>query len=255
VVSPGTRTRLSALAIAVVALGCTLKDPIMVLPPRLLADADVMHVHGLQGFVAPWTGIRFGGFHTTKMWRGWAESSSGWSWAILDDDQTTDGKQRIAFDLEGVAGERWSVHCLSRSHEHHLDAAVGFHIGTDGSGIDRERVESVSTKAYECDLESGARAHWRLSLSNADPSGMGGVLLDERQATRAHVAMVLEQTGRPYTYEIPQPVGFLVETTGGAAVGVERAFEGKVVMGHAVPAAETGVLAAVATALLVWEPL
>ena len=117
------------------------------------------------------------------------------------------------------------------------------------------RGEAVSNELFECDLEGPLRARWRLLLSDADPSGMGGVLLDDRQAVRARVSMVRAQTGRPYTYVVPQPVGFLVETTVGPAVGVERAFDGKVVLSRVVPASEATVLAAVATALLVWEPL
>jgi len=249
-----SRIRLAGFALAALALGCVLKEPIMVLPAPLLSNADVLPVSGRQGLVFPWTPLHFGAFRTTSILRGWARVSS-WSWGILDDDETFDAKQPLTFVLEGGVGEQWSAHCLARKHEHHRDVAVGFHFGTDGAGIDRRRVEAVSNELFECDLEGPARARWRLLLSDADPSGMGGVLLDDRQAVRARVSMVREQTGRPYTYAVPQPVGFLVETTVGPAVGVERAFDGKVVLSRFVPAGEATVLAAVATALLVWEPI
>jgi hypothetical protein len=38
----------------------------MVLPPTLLANADVLPVSGKQGLVSPWTRIRFGAFRTTE---------------------------------------------------------------------------------------------------------------------------------------------------------------------------------------------
>jgi hypothetical protein len=56
-------------------------------------------------------------------------------------------------------------------------------------------------------------------------------------------------------YTVPSPLGFLVETSAGLQLAVERAFDGKVIFDHATPPDEQTPLAALATALLLWPRL
>jgi hypothetical protein len=64
-----------------------------------------------------------------------------------------------------------------------------------------------------------------------------------------------EQVNKPYRYTVPSPLGFLVETSGGLHLVVERAFEGKVIFDRATPSDQQTPLAALATALLLWNRL
>jgi hypothetical protein len=243
----------AALALVLTA-GCRLKDPIMVIPPEMLSNAEVLPVSGRSGGLLWNPPIEFGRFRTTEVKRGW-RSDSSWNWWGIDVDERWDASRATAFVLAGPQGERWDARCLSRAHSHHLDKPVGFHIGLHGFGVDRRTVEAVSYAVYQCAFQDAGGGRWQLLLSDADPSGFGGVVMDDRHAVLARVTAVREQTGRPYTYSVQQPLGFLVDAGGGSTAAVERAFQGKVVMARTSSPAQAMMLATVATALLVWEPL
>ena len=241
----------TALAAAV---GCALAHPIMVLPPGLRADAEVFEVTGLRG-LHPWNhDIRFGPFRTRSTRAGWTGSDSI-SWGILDDNYASDTKSPVTFVLEGGECPRSTARCMGRSRRVHRAKAVGITSTEDGIAIDRQVVEDVSSSSFDCDFDAGGPAAGRLLLSNADESGFGGVLIDDRGATVARVRATNRQTGVPYTYAIPFPVGFLVETTAGEIGAVERAFQGKVIIGHAARARDRCAFVTVAAALLLWDPL
>jgi hypothetical protein len=144
---------------------------------------------------------------------------------------------------------------MGRTRRVHRAKAVGITSTEDGIAIDRKVVEDVSSSSFECDLDAGGQPAGRLVLSAADQSGFGGVLLDDRGATLARVRATDRQTGVPYAYAIPFPVGFLIEATSGDVGAVERAFQGKVILGHAARARDRCALATVAAALLLWDPL
>ena len=233
--------------------GCTLKQPIMVLPESLQGDADVLPVSGRQGF--GWRrDLRFGPFrtvHTSWVWR--SDDSS--NWGVLDKNTTWSAKRPVSFVLEGTGCEPWTARCLGHASTRHREKAIGVVIDEGGLRIQREVVEDTSGEWFDCDLVRSDGRRWTFQMSRDDATGFGGVLVDDRASKVARVRATDEQTGKPYTYGVPPPLGFVIETSSGAVVGVQRAFDGKVVLSRATASSVVCPLATVAAASLLWEPL
>ena len=185
------------------------------------------------------------------MWR----SDDFTKWGLFDNNETWKAKRPVSFVLKGRGCEPWTARCLGHASSRLREKAVG--LGTDdgGFGIRREVIENTSGEWFECDLDRADGRRWQVRLASTEPSGFGGVLLDERQSVVARVHQTDRQTGKPYTYAVPSPVGFVIETGSGVMMAVERAFQGAVVLSHATPPDQVCPLATVAAALLLWKPL
>jgi len=242
-----------AITLLFVSPGCALRQPIMVLPEALQGDADVLPVSGRQGF--GWQrDLRFGQFrtaHTNWVWR----SDDSNNWGVLDQNATWSAKRPVSFVLEGTGCEPWTARCLGHASTGHREKAIGVGVDERGLGIRREIVEDTTSEQFECDLVSSAGRKWNFQMARDVHSGFGGVILDERASEVARVHATDQQTGKPYTYVAPQPLGFVIDTSAGVVVGVERAFDGKVVLSRATVSSQVCPLATVAAALLLWEPL
>jgi len=233
--------------------GCALKQPIMVLPEGLQGDADVLPVSGRRGF--GWKrDLRFGAFrtvHANWVWR----SDDSTTWGVLDKNATWSAKRPVSFVLEATGCEPWSARCLGHAAARHREKAIGVGIDEGGPRIRRAVVEDTSGEWFDCDLVRSDGRRWTFQMSRDDATGFGGVLVDDRASEVARVHATDQQTGKPYTYLVPSPLGFVIETRSGVVVGVERAFDGKVVLSRATSSREVCPLATVAAALLLWEPL
>lgn len=241
--------------VACAGAACMPKQPIMVLAPALQAGADVLPVSGRQGF-HPWNrDLRFGPFRTVNTSVGW-RSDDMFNWSVLDERETWDTKQPLSFTMEASGCARWSARCVGRAWNHHREKAVGLGTKRDGSfGIQREVVEDAAGERFECDLDRPDGARWRVELARLDGSSFGGAVLDERRSAVARLQSTNRQRGVPYSYTVPSPLGFTIETGAGVAGAVERAFDGKVVLSRSLSPERACPLATVAAALLLWEPL
>jgi hypothetical protein len=227
----------------------------MVLPPALRTDAQVMPVSGRDACVVCDSTIRFGPFHTDEVHRGIREDDST-SWSLISESDRWEAKRSFSFVLEGPSREPWRVRCAAAAGRVHVEAPVGVGTRANGDfGILRQVVESSARETLQCDFRGAGGGRRQLLLSDADESGFGGLLTNEAHEPLARIRATDEQTGEPYHYTVTSPLGFLVETTAGLQVAVERAFQGKVIFDRATPAAEQTPLAALATALLLWDRL
>jgi hypothetical protein len=242
------------IAAGLASSGCALRTPIMVLPPGLADRADVLEVSGLRAFHVWNHDIRFGPYRTTGTRVG-LRSDDTTRWGVLDDHEIWRAKRPLSFTLEGEACPRWTASCLGEARRSRHEAAIGITTNGDGLAIDRRVVENTSEASFACSLESGSAPGWRLRLSAGDASGFGGTLVDAWGTAIAHVRAIDRQTGEPYTYAVPSPLGFLIETPSGPVAAVERAFAGKVLLDRHAPDDERCAFATVAAALLLWEPL
>ena len=195
---------------------CALKSPILALPSELREGADVLEVSGLRGwFLLRNRDIRFGPYRTTSTRVGWRSDDST-TWGLFDKNETWYARRPVSFALEGAACPRWTARCLGSARRIHREKAVGITSTGDGLAIDRRTVEHVSETGFECTLDPDHAPAWRLVLSADDPSGFGGVLIDDRGTPVARIRATDRQTGEPYTYSVPSPVGFVMETGGRA---------------------------------------
>lgn len=228
----------------------------MVLPPALRGNTDVFAASGKSGGLIWNPQVRFGPFHTTEIRRGW-RSDATMSWSLLQAYESWDAHHPFSFTLVSDAGDgKWSVNCLGAASRRHREKPIGFHMDASGFGLTREVVESSSSEVLTCTLEYGSQLRgWRLLLSDLDESGFGGVVTDENQKVLARVHATNEQVGTPYSYTVRAPLGFFVETPQAETLAVERAFQGKIIFDQRIRPDQRMGLAAVATALLVWEPL
>ena len=233
---------------------CALESPIIVLPPALRDQSDVLPVSGRQGLLSWNRDIRFGPYRTTGTRVGWRGDDST-SWGVLDANYTWDSNRPVSFALEAATCQRWRARCLGKAHRRHREKAVGLEASGHGLAIDRRVVEDTSAHGFECTLQPGDASAWQLVLSADNPSGFGGVLMDDRGSTVARIRATDRQTGRPYTYSVPSPVGFIIEASSADVAAVERAFDGKVILARSTPPTQRCALATVAAALLLWEPL
>jgi len=243
-----------AAVICIAGSGCTLRTPIMVLPPGLADRADLLEVSGLRAFHVWNHDIRFGPYRTVGTRVG-LRSDDATRWGVIDDHETWNAKRPLSFTLEGEACPRWTASCLGEARRRRHEEAIGVTTTGDGLAIDRRVVENASEASFACSLDSGHAPGWRLRLSAGDASGFGGTLVDEWGTAIARVRAIDRQTGEPYTYAVPSPVGFVIETRAGPVAAVERAFAGKVLLDPQTADAERCALATVAAALLLWEPL
>ena len=247
-------TALIACAGSLTVSACALKSPILALPTELREGADVLEVSGLRGFLLWNRDIRFGPYRTTNTHVGWRSDDST-TWGVFDKNETWHAKRPISFALEAAVCPRWTARCLGKARRIHREEAVGITSTGDGLAIDRRTVEDLSEAGFECTLAPDHAPAWRLALTADDPSGFGGVLADDRGTPVARIRATDRQTGEPYTYSVPSPVGFVMETSAGDVAAVERAFQGKVILGRDAPPAQRCALATVAAALLLWTPL
>lgn len=247
--------RVASFALLGLVTACAPQRPILVLPATLRGDAQVMPVSGIDGCTLCNPTIHFGPFHTEEVRRGIREDSSS-SWSLLARTERWEARRSFSFVLEGPTRERWAVRCAAVAGRVQVEAPVGLGTRAGGDfGILRQVIERSAREALECDLQGPGGRHRQLLLSDADRSGFGGVLTGERQEPLARLRASDEQTGEPHRYTVPSPLGFLVETSTGLQLAVERAFQGKVIFDRATPAGEETPLAALATALLLWERL
>jgi hypothetical protein len=227
----------------------------MVLPPGLQSDAQVMPVSGRQGGIICNPAIRFGPFHADEVQRGITAGSQS-TWSFLAERERWEARRRFSFVLGGAGPERWSVRCVAAAGRVHLEEPVGIGTRANGDfGVLRKVAESSAWEVLDCDFDGGEGRRRRLHLSDADESGFGGVLTDDWGVALARIRASNDQIKKPYEYTVPSPLGFLVETNGGLQLAVERAFDGKVIFDRATPSAEQAPLAALATALLLWDRL
>jgi hypothetical protein len=120
---------------------------------------------------------------------------------------------------------------LGHAAARHREKAIGVGNRLGGPRIRRAVVEDTSGEWFDCDLVRSDGRRWDISDV---PRRRDGVRRPCSSTTahrkwRAFTASD-QQTGKPYTYLVPPPAGFVIETRSGVVVGVERAFDGKVVL-------------------------
>src|SRR4051794_28799407 len=93
---PSWLARHVVVGVVLAGAGCTLKDPIMVMPPALLSNADVLPASGKSGGLLWNPPVTFGAFHTTEVRRGW-RSESNWNWWGLEVDERWDASHATSF--------------------------------------------------------------------------------------------------------------------------------------------------------------